>query len=57
MINNLERGYFYNFGRDLENINRVEERLNRIKKMGYFKGENDLDIYYETYIVEREKEE
>ena len=55
MINNLERGYFYNFGRDLENINRVEERLNRIKKMGYFKGENDLDIYYETYIVEREK--
>lgn len=55
MINNLEKGYFFDFGCCLENIKIVEDRLNRMRKSGYFKGKNNLDIYYETYIVEGEK--
>ncbi len=55
MINHLERGYFFEFGKSLETIKRVDERLNRIRETGYFKGKNNLDIYYEAYMVEGEK--
>ncbi|MEG1870697.1 MAG: alpha/beta hydrolase, partial [Peptostreptococcaceae bacterium] len=54
MINKLEREYFTNFGENKEKIQVVEKKLNRIKKSGYFKGQNNIDIYYEKYVVEKE---
>ena len=52
MINHLERGYFSEYGKSLETIKRVDIRLKRIRETGYFKGKNNLDIYYEAYMLE-----
>ena len=43
------REYFYNFGMDEDIVDEVKKRLSYIKESGYFKGENDIKIYYEKY--------
>lgn len=47
--------YIYNYGIDKCKVKDVKMRLSKIKVCGYFKGKNNLDIYYEKYYIKEEK--
>ena len=44
-----------NYGQDLEVVKNVEEKINSIKYSGYFNGTDNVEIYYEKFIVKNEK--
>lgn len=54
-MNKINNKYFSNYGADRETVEFVEKVLGNIKEEGYFKGENNVDIYYEKYCVCNEK--
>lgn len=47
--------YLYRYGSKIEDVNKVEKKLSELRKIGEFKGEKDISIYYEKYIVENSK--
>ena len=47
--------YIYNYGSDKEVVQGIKGELDKIKESGYFKGQNDINIYYEKYSIENEK--
>lgn len=52
MCKTLNRKYIYKYGEKKEDVEIVENMLNRMRNSGTFKGENFANIYYEKYIVE-----
>ena len=47
--------FIYNYGYNKDLVMYVNKKLNSIKETGYFKGKNNINIYYEKYCVKNEK--
>ena len=54
-MNEVTNIFCSNYGQDEDIIKEVERKLNVKKESGYFKGCNNISIYYEKFIVENEK--
>ncbi|MDO5040187.1 alpha/beta fold hydrolase [Clostridium sp.] len=54
-MNGSKIKYFNNYGSSEKDIKESTTLLNSVKEIGYFKGENNKDIYYEKYILPDEK--
>ena len=54
-MNEIANIFCSNYGQDEEIIRYVERKLNTKKESGYFKGCNNINIYYEKFIVQDEK--
>ena len=48
-MNEIANIFCSNYGQDEEIIRYVERKLNTKKESGYFKGCNNINIYYENF--------
>lgn len=46
--------FIYNYGYNKDLVMYVDKKLENIKSFGYFKGKNNIDIYYEKYCIKNE---
>lgn len=51
----IKNGIYSNYGYNEEDVEQVKISINKIKKDGYFKGCNNLNIYYQVFSVINEK--
>ena len=51
----IKSGIYSNYGYNEEDVEQVKISINKIKKDGYFKGCNNLNIYYQVFSVINEK--
>ena len=51
----IKSGIYSNYGYNEEGVEQVKISINKIKKDGYFKGCNNLNIYYQVFSVINEK--
>lgn len=53
----MEKRYYYieNYGTEDDDLNKVDEKLNKNRVSGYIVGINENKIYYEQYKVQSEK--